>query len=288
FGEGYTDQFAMKVSQSGETLWAKTMGTTGFDHATAIDLGMNNEVIIGGLSNGTGGGGLDNVATIFDQEGVMKYAQAYGGDEKEVTYDMRSCSDGGYVLSGYSRSYGEGFSTAYVVRVNVHGSSECIQYYSNEFVSNDIAFEEANVSIEIRDTEVIYDDYELPLISPTLPINEKVCQDPYQLFTEGQQFNLDETDDFQMPDVGIRNLSKNVYPNPTTTDCFVDLKSTEDKEVQLLLFNVQGVEKWSSTQFLEAGWDYKVAIPMTGLRKGVYFLEILSVSGKITERIVLD
>ena len=288
FGEGNTVKFAIRISDSGETIWSKTMGTSSFEHATAISLGKNNELIIAGLSNGTGGGGLDNVATFLDYNGVMKYAQAYGGDEKEVSYDLTRCADGGYVIAGYSRSYGEGFSTAYLIRVNQHGSSECIQYYSNDFAINDAPFEEGPIDIELRDTQVIYAEYELPAIDLELPISEKVCEDPYSLYTEGQQFNLDHVNDPEMPEVGIRNLSKNVYPNPTTENCFIDLKSTEDNEVQLLLFNVQGIQKWSSTQFLEAGWDYKVAIPMMGLRKGVYFLEIISSTGKVTERIVLD
>lgn len=51
----------------------------------------------------------------------VEWERTYGGTEYDVAYDVQQTSDGGYILAGYTRSFGAGKADAFVVKTNSDG-----------------------------------------------------------------------------------------------------------------------------------------------------------------------
>lgn len=102
-------------------------------------------------------------------------ATTYGDVEDEEVFNVESCSDNGYILTGYTKSYGSVAEDLYVVKLdsNILGSPSVIGVMENTYVSNYFEFyyyknklyfdnpnsEETSVSIFNIEGKLIRDGY---------------------------------------------------------------------------------------------------------------------------------
>jgi len=70
-----------------------------------------------------GHGGYDFYLLRLTSEGDTLWSRHYGGDSTEYGYDIERISDGGYIMVGSTRSFGNGKKDMYVVRTNSFGDT---------------------------------------------------------------------------------------------------------------------------------------------------------------------
>jgi hypothetical protein len=69
-----------------------------------------------------------------------------------------------------------------------------------------------------------------------------------------------------------------IYPNPSTGKIFIDYEASNQAKIKL--YNVLGEEVLAT--------DFAENISVEFLPKGMYWLQIIDVAGKLTEKIILE
>ncbi|MGB1033275.1 MAG: hypothetical protein ACPGWM_11690, partial [Flavobacteriales bacterium] len=248
FGAGLKDSFVMHIDSAGEVLWNNTYGTNLNDYGTAMDQHENESFIVGGVTGGFGGGGLDMFSMLIDMQGVLKYGQAYGGPIKETCYDALSCSDGGAAFVGYSRSYGEGFNSGFITKLDVHGSSGCAQEYATNMETLAIEFDETMVDLELKTETIDVALFELTEVVTPYVHSALVCEVNYITEEQSSRQTQESSDQFgeELPALEEVDFESKLalYPNPTQGNAWLEISTDKDDRLELGIIDTNGRSLW--------------------------------------------
>ena len=102
YGAGGVDIWLVKIDSIGDTLWTRCYGDSTFNLAKSIHRTTDNGFIIVG-STGTLDPGGDIYLLKIDAFGDTIWSRMHdGGGQMDEGYDGKQCSDGGYVVTGYT------------------------------------------------------------------------------------------------------------------------------------------------------------------------------------------
>jgi hypothetical protein len=100
----------------------KTYGGEFDDEAAAIVVSSDGGYAIAGTTSSFGAGGYDFWLIKVDENGNIEWNKTYGGTESDVATGLVCTADGGYVMVGETRSYGDGESDFWLVKVDSSGN----------------------------------------------------------------------------------------------------------------------------------------------------------------------
>jgi hypothetical protein len=127
FGAGQSDFWLIKTNALGDVMWTKTYGGKGAESCLCVKQTPDGGFILAGSTTSFGFGGTDAYLIKTDTYGTVVWANAYGGmGEDEASY-VSLTSDGGYVVSGSTQSYGHGNNDFYLIKTDANGNSSCHQ-----------------------------------------------------------------------------------------------------------------------------------------------------------------
>lgn len=63
-------------------------------------------------------------APIYAQPPVVLWTQTFGGDEDDDCRSLQRTADGGYIMAGYTESFGAGGADVYLVKTDAQGNME--------------------------------------------------------------------------------------------------------------------------------------------------------------------
>lgn len=106
FGEGSADVYLVKTDSLGNLLWAKTYGGISSDYGYSVKQTSDSGYIVAGYTNSFGAGGYDLYLIKTDALGDLLWSKTYGGVSSDYGYSLSLCQDGGYVIAGYTLSFG--------------------------------------------------------------------------------------------------------------------------------------------------------------------------------------
>jgi len=108
--------------------------------------------------------------------------------------------------------------------------------------------------------------------------------------TVTDRFGCFDTQDFSIGIVSTYNLADitelNIYPNPVTDILQVDITLEKAQDLDVSVYNVMGQEMWTSR--IQADQRHNMPISVSNLNQGIYFLQLSSEAGQITERFVVE
>lgn len=110
------DCWVMQTDSLGDTLWTRTFGGVQEDQAYSILAEDDGGFVIAGSTRSWGQGGVDMLLFKVDGRGSVLWSTAIGGPGDDICYEVQH-TDGGYILSGTTTSYGEGDNDMYLVKV---------------------------------------------------------------------------------------------------------------------------------------------------------------------------
>ena len=104
---GTTDGFLSKYDANGNRLWTQLLGGTAPDLATAVTVGNEGAIYVGGYSEGnlhgqTSNGGVDAFISRYDSNGNRLWTKLLGGPSYEAANAITLGSNGNLYLAGYT------------------------------------------------------------------------------------------------------------------------------------------------------------------------------------------
>jgi len=126
---GEKDIYLMKVDSDGNELWSKNIGGSNDDFASALLISTDGGIVIAGYTESSGAGGKDAYLVKTDASGNELWNQAYGAESDDEVVSLAHTSDGGYVMAGYTKSFGAEKEDIYLLRVDDSG----IELWSHTF-----------------------------------------------------------------------------------------------------------------------------------------------------------
>ena len=108
FGAGAEDVWLLKTDSSGDSVWSKTFGGISYDAGYYIQQTSDKGYIIAGYTESFGAGNWDVWLIKTDINCDTLWTKTFGGSSNEFGESVKQAFNGGYILSGYTYSFGNG------------------------------------------------------------------------------------------------------------------------------------------------------------------------------------
>ena len=119
---GNFDQvYLVKTNASGDTLWTRTYGGAGGDRGESVQQTSDGGYIVAGYTNSFGTG-IQVYLIKTNATGDTLWTRTYGGASNDYGYFVRQTTDGGYIVAGYTFSFGNAYQV-YLVKTNATGDT---------------------------------------------------------------------------------------------------------------------------------------------------------------------
>jgi uncharacterized delta-60 repeat protein len=123
YGAGDGDFWLIKTNAAGDSLWSRTFGGDAYDACYSAAPTSDGGYVLAGGTRSFGAGGPDFYLIRVNENGTQVWSRTFGGSEWDECYSITQTSDGGYVLAGYTESFGSGRQDFWLVKTNANGDS---------------------------------------------------------------------------------------------------------------------------------------------------------------------
>lgn len=148
FDNGNQDVYVTKIDELGNEIWSKTIGGTMPENGFKI-VEANDGIVLMGLTTSFGSGNADVYLVKLSDSGELLWSKTYGGNDEDRAFGFDINQDGGFIISGYSKSFGDGSYDYYLIKTDLNGNSLCNETSPNSTLSS-IDFNVVNISTQIR------------------------------------------------------------------------------------------------------------------------------------------
>ena len=128
----FWDVILLKFDNSGNLIWARTAGSTTWDYGNSIKLTSDNCLIVAGECGWASG----KVFLLkYDMDGNLLWHRIAGGPNsaKDTAESVDETGDGGYIVTGFSRSDGEGQYDILLMKFDSAGNPLWMKTYGGPY-----------------------------------------------------------------------------------------------------------------------------------------------------------
>jgi hypothetical protein len=129
FGADSFDVFLIKTDANGNLQWAKTYGGTNWDDASSVQQTSDGGYIVTGRTYSFGADSFDVFLIKTDANGNLQWAKTYGGTNWDDAFSVQQTSDGGYIVTGFTASFGAGTWDAFLIKTDADGNVQWAKTY---------------------------------------------------------------------------------------------------------------------------------------------------------------
>ncbi|MFB3895569.1 MAG: hypothetical protein ACE14V_04625 [bacterium] len=124
YGAGLDDVYLVKTDSKGTLAWSTTFGGSTTDYGQSIATTRDGGYIITGGTCSYGMGSFDLYLIKTDNHGTLEWSTTFGGSGFDYGHYVLQAQDGGYIVAGYTQSFGAGSDDVYLIKTNQLGTLE--------------------------------------------------------------------------------------------------------------------------------------------------------------------
>ncbi len=121
YGAGKSDIWLIKIDSEGQEQWNRTFGGRKDDFCETILQTSDGGYILLGNTKSYGAGKYDIWLIKIDSEGIEQWSRLFGGRKDDFCETILQTSDGGYIILGNTKSFGNGKSDVWLIKLDCDG-----------------------------------------------------------------------------------------------------------------------------------------------------------------------
>ncbi|MDD5530740.1 MAG: T9SS type A sorting domain-containing protein [bacterium] len=110
------------IASTPDVLWTKNYGGASDDRGQSVQQTEDGGFIIAGETCSFGAGGFDIYLIKTNSYGDTLWTRTFGGTEEDFGYSAQQTNDGGYIITGYTGSYGAGSYDLWLIKTDSSGN----------------------------------------------------------------------------------------------------------------------------------------------------------------------
>lgn len=137
------DGFLIKTDESSNVIWMKRYGGVQTDFLRSIERDEN-EYILCGTTKSYGSGNYDVWLLKVNEMGDEQWNTSLGGSSFEEGYAVQPALNEGYLIGGYTFSYGNGKSDAWILKTDEKGVEQWNQTFGGPSIDKAFSIQQIN------------------------------------------------------------------------------------------------------------------------------------------------
>jgi uncharacterized UPF0146 family protein len=122
YGSGWYNAYLLKLDGAGNKVWEKVFGGSSWDEARSIQQTNDGGYIVAGYTSSFGAGSYDVYVLKLDTSGKEVWSKTFGGSSDDLAWSIQQTNDGGYIVAGYTKSFGAGSEDVYILKLDANGN----------------------------------------------------------------------------------------------------------------------------------------------------------------------
>ncbi len=259
----------VRTNEAGDSIWSHHYGGTTYDQPQSLDLTEDGGFVLAGTRSALDAAG-DFWVVRTDANGDTLWTGAYGGTNRDGCSIVRRTPDNGFLLAGYTYSFGAVGDDFLIVKIDSVGALEWSRHYGRSqwdecygaCVTSSGDFALAGWTY----TAGTGYDLWLMKIDPTLP--QSSARPPEAV-------------------VSNETVLYPSYPNPFNSSSTLSYDLPEAAHVSLTLFDLEGRQVRSLADSFQPAGRHTIPLDATGLASGLYFCRLSAGTYSTSQKVMV-
>lgn len=259
YGAGMMDLWLIQTDELGQEQWSRTYGGRHDDYGASVDLTSDGGYIIAGETHSFGNDAGDAWLIKTDLLGQAEWSKTFGGNGCDGAFPAAQSNDGGFIMVGWTESYGTGDSDIWLIKTDETGAEMLNATYGGPGMDWGLGLQETpdgRCLITGFEYNGLENGFDLALIDDDL-IENGIGGSGGD--TPPQRLTL-----------------YSAYPNPFNDQTTLSFDLTAESDITMDVFDIRGRPVQALARGRYDAGNYRIPFEADNLPSGVYIIRLLT------------